>query len=130
MHIIFTVHMYTDPPVQPNPSFNIINATTVQILWSPPFLWRNYSLVIFDEYNIHLGAMNIGTLPATTTNSIVQFDYTLREDLTECSEVIVTLSAISSEQGETEPAFLKIGLPTGKSTLCMPYNTLYTPLSN
>ena len=115
MHINY---IPTDSPVQPNPSFSFINATTVRLLWSPPFLWSNYSLVIFNEYNIHLGTMNIGTLPATTTDSIVKFDYTLRGDFIQCSEINITLSAVSDEQGGTEPISLTAGLPIGKSVMC------------
>ena len=101
--------MYTGPPSPPEPQLLVLNATTIQLSWLPPFSWEDYPIV---NYTVQVHNRITGEVINSTVN--VTFTETVSAAVTR--EVMnSTLNTTSTEAGSatiTGPATI-----TGSATI-------------
>ena len=86
-----------DQPLSPNPLLEI-NASHINLTWSPPFLWPGHAIQYF---NISITNKSDGSVTYHETNSnfgdrVVSFTKDIQEESLMCTEMTVNISAISN----------------------------------
>ena len=118
--------MYTGPPSPPDPQLHMLNTTTLQLSWLPPFTWVDYTIVNYT-IQIHNRAtrevMNRIINVISTAMSPVTFNYSTPhgEVLQRCEELEFTVYA-TSNIGQSEPGDVNGGFPIGNRHHCTHYS--------
>ena len=111
--------MYTGPPSPPDPQLHILNTTTLQLSWLPPFTWEDYPIVNYT-IQIHNRATRdvMNRIMNATAMSPVTFNYSTPhgEVVQRCEELVFTVYA-SSNIGQSEPGEINGGFPIGDMCL-------------
>ena len=129
LNFIFTYHItpthtcacaVPQPPPSPKPQLLVLNATTVQLSWLPPFAWAEYPIVNYSVqvYNRATGEVMNSFINATSevlsTTTPVTFDYGVPQGsvMQNCEELFFSVSA-ASIIGGSSPAVVTGGFPIG-----------------
>ena len=115
-------YMYTvpQPPPSPKPHLLVLNATTIELSWLPPFSWEEYPIVNY-RVQVHNRAtgevMNLfinATSEMLSTTAPVTFTYNTPqgEVMQNCEELVFIVSAASTI-GWGSPAVITGGFPIG-----------------
>ena len=118
--------MYTvpRPPPSPKPQLLVLNATTIQLSWLPPFSWAEYPIVNYSVqvYNTATGEVMNSFINVTSemfsTTAPVTFIHNTPHGgvMWNCEELAFIVSAASTI-GWGSPAIVTGGFPIG--ILCM-----------
>lgn len=87
-------------PVVPNPFISNLNATSILLKWSPPFLWKGISI---DYFNIFVtkesGLTEVHRVDTNFSDTVVNFNITADrfQGVQACSDIRFTISANSSD---------------------------------
>jgi len=130
-------HMYTGPPSLPDPQLHMLNATTLQISWLPPFTWEDYPIVNYtiQIHNRATGNVMNWTINVTSTSVVavspVTFNYSSPhgEVSQRCEELVFTVYAVSNI-GQSEPGVVNGGFPIGNICTLLKMGCSETPLGH
>ena len=102
----------TEPPISPNPFVKNLNASSVLLQWSPPFLWLAQAI---DYYEIiissKVGEILYHRVNATYSEAVVSFIATAdssTDPILSCNDLYFSLSAVCSDQTKL-PSFTVTG---------------------
>ena len=89
----------SDPPISPNPSAENLNATSILLKWSPPFLWPGYSIEFYNISVMNSGLItNNFLLNATFDDALVPFTIFAEDsNIESCHVLEILLSAVTSD---------------------------------
>ena len=124
-------HAVPQPPPSPKPHLLVLNATTIQLSWLPPFSWTEYPIVNYSVqvYNRATGEMMNSFINATSevlsTTAPVTFNYGVPQGraMQNCEELVFIVSA-ANIIGWGSPAVVTGGFPIGSVWVYV--YTLYT----
>ena len=114
------IYAVPQPPPSPKPHLLVLNATTIQLSWLPPFSWAEYPIVNYSVqvYNGATGeVINLfinATSEMVSTTAPVTFNYDTPQGgvMQNCEELVFIVSAASTI-GWGSPAIVTGGIPIG-----------------
>ncbi len=103
------------PPGRPspvNPRLQYLTATTLRVLWEPPFTWEGYGIT---EYEVLVKNMTSGEKIVNRNVLGPRFELEAPMGLTAstCNELKVSVVA-KTDLGASDPAVLPVWFPIGK----------------
>ena len=86
-----------DTPLSPNPLLKI-NASYINLTWSPPFLWPGHAIQYFNVSvtNKNDGSVTYHQINSTFDDSVISFKLEIQEEPLMCTEFTFNISAISA----------------------------------
>ena len=142
LNFIFTYHItpthtcacaVPQPPPSPKPQLLVLNATTIQFSWLPPFAWAEYPIVNYSV-QVHNRAtgevlnvfINATSEIVSTTAPPVTFTYNTPqgEVMQNCEELVFIVSAASTI-GWGSPAIVTGGFPIGIVCVYTPHTVAF-----
>ena len=99
-------------PATPNVSLDVVNATTLQLSWNPPFTWPEYKILY---YTVRIEDRSSGITEGPVVLSPTDLTYTLTASapVQHCAELRFNIIA-SNALGYSAPAVVAGGFPKGK----------------
>ena len=99
-------------PAPPNVSLRVVNATTLQLSWDPPFTWPEYKLL---NYTVRMEnrRSNITAEPVVLPPSDLTYTLTASSPVQHCADLRFNITA-SNALGDSAPAVVTGGFPKGK----------------
>ena len=89
-----------DSPVSPNPSISNLNATSMLVKWSPPFLWPGYAITY---YNISVtnteGLTDLYHVNASFSDAVVSFSLIANQSRTieSCAHLRFEIAPVTTD---------------------------------
>ena len=114
--------MNTGPLSPPDPQLHMLNATTLQLSWLPPFTWVdypivNYSIQVYNRVTEDVMNRTINvTSPWLVAVSPVTFNISIPhgEVVQRCEELVFAVIA-TNNIGQSEPGVVNGGFPIGNA---------------
>ena len=99
-------------PATPNVSLDVVNATTLQLSWDPPFTWPEYEIL---NYTVRMENRSSGITEGPVVLSPTDLTYTLTTSapVQHCAKLRFNVTA-SNALGDSPPAVVTGGFPKGK----------------
>ena len=92
-----TWQLFTDLPLYPNPRFES-DTSNLNLSWSPSFLWPGHAIQYFNVTytNKSDGSVTYHQINSTFDDKVVSFTRNIQEEPLMCTEIVMTISAISA----------------------------------
>ena len=122
-------HAVPQPPPSPKPHLLVLNATTIQLSWLPPFSWAEYPIVNYSIqiYNRATGEVINLFINGTSTEMVsmtapVTFTYGVLQGgvMQNCEKLFFFSVSAASTIGWGSPAIVTGGFPIGSVCVYIP----------